>query len=94
MVLPLSHFLRSLCSLVCKWTYSAEKGWDDSFWKMVGLEDLVADNYSKIGKKIIFSDYVYVHLNILVFIFCLSLSELKYRNTALFFQEKRVSYDG
>ncbi|KAM9109970.1 FGGY carbohydrate kinase domain-containing protein isoform 4-T5 [Megaptera novaeangliae] len=40
---------RSLCSLVCKWTYSAEKGWDDSFWKMVGLEDLVADNYSKIG---------------------------------------------
>ncbi|XP_045060263.2 FGGY carbohydrate kinase domain-containing protein isoform X3 [Desmodus rotundus] len=40
---------RSLCSLVCKWTYSAEKGWDDSFWKMIGLEDLVADNYSKIG---------------------------------------------
>uniref|UniRef100_A0A4W2DZ77 FGGY carbohydrate kinase domain-containing protein n=1 Tax=Bos indicus x Bos taurus TaxID=30522 RepID=A0A4W2DZ77_BOBOX len=40
---------RSLCSLVCKWTYSAEKGWDDSFWKMVGLEDLVTDNYSKIG---------------------------------------------
>ncbi|XP_078188136.1 FGGY carbohydrate kinase domain-containing protein isoform X13 [Callithrix jacchus] len=40
---------RSLCSLVCKWTYSAEKGWDDSFWKMVGLEDFVADNYSKIG---------------------------------------------
>ncbi|XP_036899031.1 FGGY carbohydrate kinase domain-containing protein isoform X3 [Sturnira hondurensis] len=40
---------RSLCSLVCKWTYSAEKGWDNSFWKMIGLEDLVADNYSKIG---------------------------------------------
>ncbi|XP_032283635.1 FGGY carbohydrate kinase domain-containing protein isoform X4 [Halichoerus grypus] len=40
---------RSLCSLVCKWTYSAEKGWDDSFWKMIGLEDFVADNYSKIG---------------------------------------------
>ncbi|XP_069934530.1 FGGY carbohydrate kinase domain-containing protein isoform X12 [Oryctolagus cuniculus] len=39
---------RSLCSLVCKWTYSAEKGWDDSFWKMIGLEDFVADNYSKI----------------------------------------------
>ncbi|XP_053070123.1 FGGY carbohydrate kinase domain-containing protein isoform X3 [Acinonyx jubatus] len=40
---------RSLCSLVCKWTYSAEKGWDDSFWKLIGLEDFVADNYSKIG---------------------------------------------
>ncbi|GAB1288643.1 FGGY carbohydrate kinase domain-containing protein [Apodemus speciosus] len=38
----------SLCSLVCKWTYSAEKGWDDSFWKMIGLEDLIDDNYSKI----------------------------------------------
>ncbi|XP_042127360.1 FGGY carbohydrate kinase domain-containing protein isoform X5 [Peromyscus maniculatus bairdii] len=40
---------RSLCSLVCKWTYSAEKGWDDSFWKMIGLDDLIGDNYSKIG---------------------------------------------
>jgi ribulose kinase len=37
---------------VCKWTYSAEKGWDDSFWKMIGLEDLIDDNYSKIGKII------------------------------------------
>ncbi|KAM9691549.1 FGGY carbohydrate kinase domain-containing protein isoform 4-T10 [Dama dama] len=44
---------RSLCSLVCKWTYSAEKGWDDSFWKMVGLEDLVTDNYSKIGNQVL-----------------------------------------
>ncbi|XP_069449017.1 FGGY carbohydrate kinase domain-containing protein isoform X3 [Ovis canadensis] len=43
----------SLCSLVCKWTYSAEKGWDDSFWKMVGLEDLVTDNYSKIGNQVL-----------------------------------------
>ncbi|XP_054429885.1 FGGY carbohydrate kinase domain-containing protein isoform X2 [Pteronotus mesoamericanus] len=44
---------RSLCSLVCKWTYSAEKGWDDSFWKMIGLEDLVADNYRKIGNQVL-----------------------------------------
>ncbi|EPQ09958.1 FGGY carbohydrate kinase domain-containing protein [Myotis brandtii] len=44
---------RSLCSLVCKWTYSAEKGWDDSFWKMIGLEDLVSDNYSKIGNQVL-----------------------------------------
>ncbi|XP_008584841.1 PREDICTED: FGGY carbohydrate kinase domain-containing protein-like [Galeopterus variegatus] len=44
---------RSLCSLVCKWTYLAEKGWDDTFWKMVGLEDFVADNYSKIGNQVL-----------------------------------------
>ncbi|XP_011829253.1 PREDICTED: FGGY carbohydrate kinase domain-containing protein isoform X1 [Mandrillus leucophaeus] len=44
---------RSLCSLVCKWTYSAERGWDDSFWKMIGLEDFVADNYSKIGNQVL-----------------------------------------
>uniref|UniRef100_A0A8D2IE74 FGGY carbohydrate kinase domain-containing protein n=1 Tax=Urocitellus parryii TaxID=9999 RepID=A0A8D2IE74_UROPR len=44
---------RSLCSLVCKWTYSAEKGWDDSFWKMIGLEDFVADNYNKIGNQVL-----------------------------------------
>uniref|UniRef100_A0ABI7ZLL8 FGGY carbohydrate kinase domain containing n=1 Tax=Felis catus TaxID=9685 RepID=A0ABI7ZLL8_FELCA len=46
-------FQRSLCSLVCKWTYSAEKGWDDSFWKLIGLEDFVADNYSKIGNQVL-----------------------------------------
>uniref|UniRef100_A0A2K5IL11 FGGY carbohydrate kinase domain-containing protein n=1 Tax=Colobus angolensis palliatus TaxID=336983 RepID=A0A2K5IL11_COLAP len=44
---------RSLCSLVCKWTYSAERGWDDSFWKMIGLEDIVADNYRKIGNQVL-----------------------------------------
>ncbi|XP_052032738.1 FGGY carbohydrate kinase domain-containing protein isoform X4 [Apodemus sylvaticus] len=44
---------RSLCSLVCKWTYSAEKGWDDSFWKMIGLEDLIDDTYSKIGNLVL-----------------------------------------
>nr|XP_045007218.1 FGGY carbohydrate kinase domain-containing protein isoform X4 [Jaculus jaculus] len=43
---------RSLCSLVCKWTYSAKKGWDDSFWKMIGLEDIIADNYNKIGNVV------------------------------------------
>uniref|UniRef100_A0A8C5F312 FGGY carbohydrate kinase domain containing n=1 Tax=Gopherus evgoodei TaxID=1825980 RepID=A0A8C5F312_9SAUR len=44
---------RSLCPLVCKWTYSPETGWDDSFWKVIGLEDLVADKYEKIGKLIL-----------------------------------------
>lgn len=37
------------CFLVCKWIYLVERGWDDSFWKMIGLEDFVVDNYSKIG---------------------------------------------
>ncbi|KAM8999278.1 FGGY carbohydrate kinase domain-containing protein [Sarcophilus harrisii] len=44
---------RSLCSLVCKWTYSADSGWDDSFWKMINLEDFVADNYCKIGTQVL-----------------------------------------
>ncbi|XP_064521151.1 FGGY carbohydrate kinase domain-containing protein isoform X5 [Pseudopipra pipra] len=40
---------RSLCTVVCKWTYTPDKGWDDSFWKMIGLECLVKDKYEKIG---------------------------------------------
>ncbi|XP_053929008.1 FGGY carbohydrate kinase domain-containing protein isoform X4 [Cuculus canorus] len=40
---------RSLCTVVCKWTYTSNGGWDDSFWKMIGLEDLVKDKYEKIG---------------------------------------------
>ncbi|XP_017660975.1 PREDICTED: FGGY carbohydrate kinase domain-containing protein isoform X4 [Lepidothrix coronata] len=40
---------RSLCTVVCKWTYTSDKGWDDSFWKMIGLECLVKDKYEKIG---------------------------------------------
>lgn len=42
-------FSRSLCTVVCKWTYTSDRGWDDSFWKMIGLEDLVKDKYEKIG---------------------------------------------
>lgn len=40
---------RSLCTLVCKWTYCPPEGWDNSFWTTIGLEDLVENNYSKIG---------------------------------------------
>uniref|UniRef100_A0A8C6LXD3 FGGY carbohydrate kinase domain-containing protein n=1 Tax=Nothobranchius furzeri TaxID=105023 RepID=A0A8C6LXD3_NOTFU len=40
---------RSLCTLVCKWTYCPPEGWDDSFWISVGLEDLLENNFSKIG---------------------------------------------
>lgn len=40
---------RSLCTLVCKWTYCPQKGWDDSFWTNIGLEDLLENDYCKIG---------------------------------------------
>ncbi|XP_076151473.1 FGGY carbohydrate kinase domain-containing protein isoform X1 [Alosa pseudoharengus] len=41
--------VRSLCTLVCKWTYSPPEGWDDTFWTSIGLEDLLENSYSKIG---------------------------------------------
>ncbi|NXK50965.1 FGGY protein, partial [Chauna torquata] len=44
---------RSLCTLVCKWTYTSDEGWDDSFWKIIGLEDLVKDKYEKIGNHVL-----------------------------------------
>ncbi|XP_043085711.1 FGGY carbohydrate kinase domain-containing protein-like isoform X2 [Puntigrus tetrazona] len=42
---------RSLCTLVCKWTYSPSDGWDDSFWSSIGLEDLMENSYSRIGQR-------------------------------------------
>lgn len=41
---------RSLCTLVCKWTYCPPEGWDSSFWSNIGLEDLLENNFSKIGE--------------------------------------------
>ncbi len=50
---------RSLCSLVCKWTYLGHKrdagdlaGWSDSYWQEIGLSDLVAEKYRRIGTKV------------------------------------------
>ncbi|CAJ1071722.1 Hypothetical predicted protein [Xyrichtys novacula] len=40
---------RSLCTLVCKWTYCPPEGWDASFWTSIGLEDLPENNFSRIG---------------------------------------------
>ncbi|XP_025048927.1 FGGY carbohydrate kinase domain-containing protein isoform X6 [Alligator sinensis] len=40
---------RSLCTVVCKWMYSSEEGWNDDFWRLIDLEDLVEDKYEKIG---------------------------------------------
>ncbi|XP_047444848.1 FGGY carbohydrate kinase domain-containing protein isoform X1 [Mugil cephalus] len=44
-------FTRSLCTLVCKWTYCPPEGWDASFWTSIGLEDLLENNFSKIGSE-------------------------------------------
>lgn len=44
---------RSCCSTVCKWTYLAhDKGWDDSYFKAIGLEELVDEKYRRIGDTV------------------------------------------
>ncbi|KAJ3300585.1 hypothetical protein HK104_009920 [Borealophlyctis nickersoniae] len=41
---------RSLCSLACKWTYVIDRGgWSEDFWKQVGLEEVVKDEFAKFG---------------------------------------------
>lgn len=45
--------VRSLCTTVCKWSYVAhEGGWDESFFRGVGLGDLVDEGYARIGRDI------------------------------------------
>ncbi|XP_002121630.3 FGGY carbohydrate kinase domain-containing protein-like isoform X1 [Ciona intestinalis] len=44
---------RSSCAVTCKWLYSSESGWNKSFWKEIGLEDLNDNNFSKIGNVIL-----------------------------------------
>ena len=46
-------FVRSLCSLTCKWTYSQQEKWNQDFLKEIGLEDLIQDNFSKIGNQVL-----------------------------------------
>jgi FGGY-family pentulose kinase len=44
---------RSLCTTVCKWTYlGKEQRFDDSYFASIGLEDLAADGYARIGKRV------------------------------------------
>lgn len=46
---------RSFCSTVCKQGYvpvgidGSVKGWQDDFYRTIGLEDLIKDNYKRIG---------------------------------------------
>src|SRR6516164_4546794 len=50
---------RSLCSLVCKWTYlghkaegSGTKGWSDDYWSGIGLDDIVKEGYRRVGTRV------------------------------------------
>ncbi|UCD74973.1 MAG: FGGY-family carbohydrate kinase [Phycisphaerales bacterium] len=52
---------RSLCSTVCKWTYlgheaAAAEGsvgrWDESYWRQIGLDDLVEEGFERIGRRV------------------------------------------
>lgn len=43
---------RSLCTTVCKWTYLGhERRWDPSYFQTIGLEDLAADGFARIGSE-------------------------------------------
>jgi FGGY-family pentulose kinase len=52
--------IRSVCTTTCKWTYLSHKstdgnsseGWDDSFFRLIGLDDLSDGDYFKIGNRI------------------------------------------
>jgi FGGY-family pentulose kinase len=45
---------RSLCSMVCKWTYLGhEQRWDDTYFRAIGLGDLADENFSRIGSQIL-----------------------------------------
>lgn len=48
---------RSLCSTVCKWTYVGQRGcggegWDAGYFKKIGLGDLAAERFARIGTKV------------------------------------------
>lgn len=44
---------RSLCSIVCKWNYDGFNGtWSMGFFQQLGLNELCADSFAMIGKKI------------------------------------------
>lgn len=45
---------RSLCSVVCKWNYDAERGeWPESYFQAIGLEDLAQDSFRKLGTRVV-----------------------------------------
>jgi len=45
---------RSVCTVTCKWTYLAHEGrWDADYFRAIGLEDLAADEFRRIGTDIV-----------------------------------------
>jgi D-ribulokinase len=45
--------VRSMCTLACKWNYLAhEQRWSGSYFERVGLGDLAAEKYARIGNEI------------------------------------------
>jgi FGGY-family pentulose kinase len=45
--------VRSLCTTVCKWTYLGHAGgWQDSYFEDIGLGDLRAEGYKRIGTRV------------------------------------------
>jgi FGGY-family pentulose kinase len=45
---------RSICTVVCKWTYLAhESRWDESYFDAIGLGDLSDSQFTKIGTEIV-----------------------------------------
>ena len=45
---------RSVCTVTCKWTFLAhENAWDASYFDQVGLNELIADDFTKIGTRVV-----------------------------------------
>src|ERR1700675_1288681 len=45
---------RSMCTVTCKWNYLAhERRWSESYFERIGLGDLAADKYARIGMEIV-----------------------------------------
>src|ERR1700686_1626032 len=45
---------RAMCTLACKWNYLAhEQRWSKSYFERIGLGDLAADKYARIGMEIV-----------------------------------------
>ncbi|MFQ6550145.1 FGGY-family carbohydrate kinase [Aestuariibius sp. 2305UL40-4] len=44
---------RSSCTVTCKWTYVAgDGGWDESYFRQIGLEELADEGFRRIGTEI------------------------------------------
>ena len=45
---------RSVCTVTCKWTYLAhESRWDADYFRTIGLEELIADDFARIGSTVV-----------------------------------------